>query len=52
VIVTGLGLYLTAVDGGYVAFWIVFAAVVAILFVVAYLLFRRWRSRKHPGEPF
>jgi hypothetical protein len=50
--VTALGPHLAAVDWGYVAFWIVFAVVIALLFLVAYLLFRRWRSRQHPGEPF
>jgi hypothetical protein len=49
---TALGLDLVAVDWGYVVFWIVFAVVVALLFLIAYLLFRRWRSNKHPGEPF
>jgi Na+/proline symporter len=41
-----------AVDWGYVAFWIVFGVVVATLFLVAYFLFRRWRSKENPGEPF
>jgi hypothetical protein len=45
-------LHVIAVDWGYVAFWIVFAVVCAVLFLVAYLLFRRWRSSKQPGEPF
>jgi hypothetical protein len=50
--VTGLGLHLAAIDWGYVVFWIIFGVVVAMLFLVAYLLFRRWRSHQHPGEPF
>jgi hypothetical protein len=50
--VSALGLNLTAVDWGYVAFWIVFGVVVAMLFLVAYLLFRRWSSYRHPHEPF
>jgi hypothetical protein len=33
-----------AVDWGYVTFWIVFAVVLAVLFLVVYFLFRRWRS--------
>jgi hypothetical protein len=50
--VTSAGLHLIAVDWGYVAFWTVFGVVCALVFLVAYLLFRRWRSHRSPGEPF
>ena len=46
------GPLILAVDWGYVAFWTIFGVVCAILFLVAYLLFRRSRSKRTPGEPF
>jgi hypothetical protein len=43
------GVLTSTVDWGYVAFWIGFAVVVALLLLAAYLLFRRPWS-KHPED--